>query len=72
MTERSLSEATMDGPKKLTRAREGRMIGGVCAGLGRYFEVDATLIRLGLALTVCLAGTGVLAYVLAWIIIPEE
>ena len=62
----------MDGDKKLMRPREGRVIGGVCAGLGRYFGLDPTLIRLLWVLSVCLLGAGFLAYVICWIFIPEE
>jgi phage shock protein PspC (stress-responsive transcriptional regulator) len=62
----------MEPEKKLTRPLDGRMLGGVCAGIGRYFGVDATLIRLAWVLLVCLGGTGVLAYVVCWIVIPEE
>lgn len=46
------------------------MIAGVCGGIGEYFDVDPTLIRLGWAILVVL-GVGILAYILAWIIIPE-
>ena len=48
------------------------MIAGVCAGLGDYFELDPTLIRLGAVLMVVLAGAGILAYIVGWIIIPPE
>lgn len=58
--------------KKLVRVQDGRMIGGVCAGIGRYFGVDSTLIRLAWVALALLLGTGVLAYVICWIVIPEE
>lgn len=48
------------------------MIGGVCAGLGRYFGLDPTLIRIGWVILVLVGGSGVLAYLLAWLIIPDE
>ncbi|NLV91845.1 MAG: PspC domain-containing protein [Firmicutes bacterium] len=59
---------------KLTRPLSGRMIAGVCAGLGRAMGVDPTIIRLlWVILSVTMAGIGgALIYVLAWIIIPEE
>ena len=59
---------------KLTRPLSGRMIAGVCAGLGRAMGVDPTIIRLlWVILSVTMAGIGgSLIYVLAWIIIPEE
>ena len=50
------------------------MIAGVCGGIGEYFQVDSTLVRLLWAvLTVASMGVGgILAYILAWIIIPEK
>jgi phage shock protein PspC (stress-responsive transcriptional regulator) len=49
------------------------MLGGVCAGLGEHLEIDPTVIRLVWAvITVISIGTGILVYILAWILIPEE
>jgi phage shock protein PspC (stress-responsive transcriptional regulator) len=59
-------------PRKLVRAREGRMLGGVCAGLGRYFNVDPILFRVGAVGLVLLGGAGVLLYLAALILIPAE
>lgn len=58
--------------KKLYRSKEGGVLGGVCMGIAKYFDVDVTLIRLVWALAVFLGGTGIPAYIIAWIIIPEE
>jgi phage shock protein PspC (stress-responsive transcriptional regulator) len=57
--------------KKLYRSRENKVISGVCGGIAEYFDVDATLIRLLWAVTVLLGGTGIIAYILCIIIIPE-
>lgn len=57
--------------KKIYRSKD-KMIGGVCAGIGEYFEVDPTLVRLLWVLSVLLGGAGVLAYLAAWIIIPQS
>ncbi|MFH1641492.1 MAG: PspC domain-containing protein [Nanoarchaeota archaeon] len=57
--------------KRLYRSKNNRLIGGVCGGLGKYFGIDATVIRLIWALT-ALMGAGIIAYIIAWIIIPEE
>ncbi|MDO5538496.1 MAG: PspC domain-containing protein [Eubacteriales bacterium] len=57
--------------KKLYRARFDKMICGVCGGIGQYFNVDPTLIRLLWALLAA-TGTGVVVYIVAAIIIPEE
>jgi phage shock protein C len=56
---------------RITRPREGRIIAGVCAGFALHYGWDVTVVRLILALCILCAGTGVLAYVIAWIIIPE-
>lgn len=58
--------------KKLMRSRTNHKIAGVCGGLGEYFAVDPTLIRLVWLVLVFFAGTGLLAYVIAWIVMPEE
>lgn len=57
--------------KKLTKSQSNRMLCGVCAGLAEYFNVDPTVIRLlWVILTFC-GGSGILAYIIAAIIIPE-
>ena len=58
--------------KKLYRSESDRMLCGVCAGIAEYFNLDPTLIRLAWALFCVLGGSGVLAYILAAIIIPPE
>lgn len=59
--------------KKLLKSRTNRMICGVCGGIGNYFNVDPTLIRiLWVIFSVASFGTGLLAYIIAAIIIPEE
>lgn len=58
--------------KRLYRSRESRMIAGVCGGLGEYFDMDPTLVRLILVTAALVGGSGLLAYILAWIIIPER
>jgi phage shock protein C len=56
--------------KKLYRSRNNRMIAGICGGLGEYFDMDPTFVRLVVACSVLLAGTGIFFYLLAWLIIP--
>ena len=59
--------------KRLYRSKKDRVLGGVCAGLGEHFDIDPTVIRLVWAvITVLSIGTGVLVYIIAWILIPEE
>ncbi len=58
--------------KRLMRSRNDRSIAGVCAGLAEYFDLDVSAIRVAWALTVVFFGCGLLAYVIAWVVIPEE
>jgi len=58
--------------KRLYRSRTDRMLGGVCAGLGAYFGVDPTLVRLVFALLFVFGGSGFLLYLILWIVLPEE
>jgi len=59
--------------KKLYRSRKNRMIGGVCGGIAEYSGIDASIVRLGwIILTLFSMGIGLLAYVAAMLIIPEE
>jgi phage shock protein C len=58
---------------KLSRPREDRKIAGVCAGFARYMGVDVTLIRLiWLVMAICGVGLGVIAYVVAWAVMPND
>jgi phage shock protein C len=62
-----------NGTKVLVRSRKGRMVAGICAGVAEYFSVDVTLVRVIVAvIAVITGGAGVLAYLVAWAIIPEE
>lgn len=58
--------------KKLYRSRKDSVIAGVCGGIAEYFEIDSTLVRLLAILIVFLGGVGVIAYIIAWIIIPQN
>ena len=59
--------------KRLYRSRSDRLLGGVCGGLGVHFDTDPNLIRIiWIVLTLLSIGIGVIAYIAAWIIIPEE
>jgi phage shock protein PspC (stress-responsive transcriptional regulator) len=58
---------------KLYRSKKNKIIAGICGGIGEYFKVDPTLIRLlWVLISVMGMGSGVVAYIIAWIIIPEE
>jgi phage shock protein C len=58
--------------KKLYRSKEDRWVGGVCGGLGKYLNIDPIVIRLIAFILVLCAGGGLLVYIIAWIVIPEE
>lgn len=58
--------------KRLYRVEEGSRIWGVCGGIAEYFNIDPTLIRLGWALLVACGGTGILAYIIAALVIPKK
>ena len=58
--------------KRMTRVEEGRMVAGVCAGLGRFLGVDATVVRLIFVLLGLFAAGGVLLYLILWLIVPME
>ncbi|MFB3739211.1 MAG: PspC domain-containing protein [Candidatus Velamenicoccus archaeovorus] len=56
----------------MRRSRSDRVIAGVCGGLGRYLGVDSVLLRIAFVVLAIAGGSGVLLYVLGWILIPEE
>ncbi|MDX9856355.1 MAG: PspC domain-containing protein [candidate division Zixibacteria bacterium] len=58
--------------KRLYRSNSSTIIGGVCGGLGEYFEVDPAFIRILAVLLFFAKGIGLLAYIVAWIIIPRR
>lgn len=58
--------------KKLTRVDEGKKICGVCTGIGRYLGIDPTVIRLIFAILACFGGSGILAYLVAAVIMPQD
>ena len=58
--------------KKLYKSNKDKKIDGVCGGLGEYFDVDSTLIRLAWVIFALCGGSGLLAYIIAAIIIPRD
>jgi phage shock protein C len=57
-------------PKRLMRSSTDKKIGGVCAGLADYFDLDPTIVRIVWLLAIFFAGTGLLVYVVLWIALP--
>lgn len=58
--------------KKLYRTREGKSLCGVCSGLAEYLNVDVTVIRMLTVLASLCSGIGIVAYIAAVFIIPQE
>ena len=58
--------------EKLYKSDTDRKLTGVCGGLAEYFDVDPTLMRIGWVIFCCLAGSGILAYILCAIIMPHR
>ena len=59
-------------PKKLYRSRTDRKLAGICGGLGKFLNLDATVLRLIMVLLCIAGGSGLLIYFIAALIIPEE
>lgn len=58
--------------KNLTRSRDDKWLGGVCGGIGHYTDIDPNLIRLGVVvLTILGFGTVIIAYLIAWLLMPQ-
>lgn len=70
----SASEASSENPtaRVLRRSKDDRVIGGVCSGLGRYFGMDPILMRLLFVIFALAGGSAFLAYIVLWIVVPEE
>ncbi len=60
------------GNSKLYRDTDEKVIGGVCAGLSEFFKIDVTLIRIIVAALAVLYGTGIVIYIILWVLLPEK
>ena len=58
--------------RRLVRPRDGRVIGGVCAGIARYFNTDPVIIRIAAVVLALFGGAGVLLYIAALLLMPAE
>ncbi|MEJ0073779.1 MAG: PspC domain-containing protein [Candidatus Saccharibacteria bacterium] len=58
--------------KRLYRSTSDRMIAGVCGGLAEYFDIDPVIVRVLALVLLFGAGSGLLAYILLWIVVPEK
>ncbi|MFF0869361.1 PspC domain-containing protein [Nonomuraea sp. NPDC003560] len=67
-----MNEYSEHNVKKLRRTNKGRMIAGVCSGIGEYVGIDPNLIRVGLAIATLFGGAGVGLYAIGWLLLPDE
>jgi len=68
----TVTEPAAAEPRRLTRSRSDRWLGGVSAGLGEYFDLNPVVYRIAFAALALAGGTGILLYVAAWLVIPDE
>lgn len=61
----------MKPSKHLYRSRENRIIAGLCGGLADYFDIDVSIVRIGMIFVSLLPGPSIIFYLLAWVIVPE-
>jgi len=66
-----VSESESVRTKRLFRVKAGAILGGVCNGFAAYFNLDPAMVRLGLILLTLFGGSGILVYLVAWLVIPE-
>ncbi len=66
------SPAAPRAGKKLMRSSTDKKLGGVCAGVGNYLDLDVTLVRVLWVLAFFFGGTGLLLYIILWIVLPVE
>jgi phage shock protein PspC (stress-responsive transcriptional regulator) len=65
------SQQSFTDNRKLFRDPDDHLIGGVCAGIANYFDVDTVWIRIAFALAFCFGGTGLMLYIILWIVVPR-
>ncbi|MEU1394113.1 MULTISPECIES: PspC domain-containing protein [unclassified Nonomuraea] len=67
-----MNEYSEHNVKKLRRTNKGRIVAGVCSGIGEYVGIDANLIRVALAIATLFGGVGVGVYAIGWLLLPDE
>ena len=70
MTDQRAGQTESQGTRRLTRSRSDRMIAGVCGGFAVYSGIDVNIVRLVMVLLALLGGSGVVLYLVAWVIVP--
>jgi phage shock protein C len=66
------TDTTAAPPRRLKRSRDDRMLGGVCGGIARHFDIDPVIVRIATVALVCAVGVGAVTYVAAWILMPLD
>ena len=59
-------------PPRLTRSTDDKVVAGLCGGLGRHFGVDPVIFRIGFVVMALAGGSGVLLYLVGWLLVPED
>ena len=67
-----MAESNQSGPKRLYRSKTNRRLRGVCGGFGEYFNIDPVIVRLLWILFTVAGGGGIIAYIVACFIVPEQ
>ena len=62
----------MENKKRLKKSATDKKIFGVCGGIAEYFDIDSTIVRLGLTLSVLFFGVGIIGYLVAALVLPSE
>ena len=62
----------MSNIKRLTRNTDNKVIAGLCSGIADYFEIDPVIVRLAWIIFACMAGGGIIAYLIGWVIVPSK
>ena len=68
----STPKSENSSPKTLRRSRDDRSIAGVCGGIGKFFNVDSSTIRIVVLLMLIFGGLSLWVYIILWLLIPEE
>jgi phage shock protein C len=72
MTDRPAGQTDRRSTRRLTRSRTDRVIAGVCGGFAAYSGIDVNIVRLVMVLLALLGGSGIVLYLVAWVIVPIE
>lgn len=66
------TDTASPGGKQLKRSRKDSMIAGVCGGIAEYFDIDSVLVRIAFVLFTLMGGSGIIVYILLWIVMPDD